>query len=449
MKKILTTLTMAALCIIGTAAMAQHPQTGAEKRTTSEPKETQAQTNCQQQTANCQQQAPNGQQLTAAPNCPNHHMDKCQVAGNPQHQGCAQGHEGCQKEHHGMPHHDGCKEGHHGMPQHDCCNEGHGHHHSFQPHGKTIVTLFEHVGATSTSEGWSVDGFQMERAYLGYEYQFSPAWSTTVILDAQQGNGLSIERVFVKNAFAKYHRDGLTIMAGIVPTVQGTLAESNWGYRYVAKSFYDLNGFGQTADLGIYAKYDINDMFSADLSVLNGEGFRRIQMDNDFLYGAGLTFKPYKEFTLRVYGDINTHRDTINYADTMQSMKKNLQVFAGYDGKHFRLGADYNWQWGSNLLKGQVLNGLSIYATGKITPKFNIFARYDKGYAKDKIVINPTTGAIGLAENWSTINNDQDIFLGVEYRINKLISLAPAIQYHIFADNTNKMYAYLSAKVAF
>lgn len=289
----------------------------------------------------------------------------------------------------------------------------------------------------------------MERAYLGYEYQFSPAWSTTVILDAQQGNSLSIERVFVKNAFAKYHRDGLTIMAGIVPTVQGTLAESNWGYRYVAKSFYDLNGFGQTADLGIYAKYDINDMFSADLSVLNGEGFRRIQMDNDFLYGAGLTFKPYKEFTLRVYGDINTHRDTITYADTMQSMKKNLQVFAGYDGKHFRLGADYNWQWGSNLLKGQVLNGLSIYATGKITPKFNIFARYDKGYAKDKIVINPTTGAIGLAENWSTINNDQDIFLGVEYRINKLISLAPAIQYHIFADNTNKMYAYLSAKVAF
>lgn len=424
MKKIITSLTLAALLVMGANAMAQHPQTGAEKTTCCDkPTQAPADKPCCNE-AKHPGQHPNCAQLQKGPECHQHnHMAQCHEHGNPAN----------------------CE-----APKHDCCAEGHhGHqHHGFHPHGKAIVTLFEHVGATSSASGWDINGFQMERAYLGYEYQFSPAWSTTVILDAQQGTGASIERVFVKNAFAKYHRDGLTVMAGIVPTVQGTLAESNWGYRYVAKSFYDLNGFGQTADLGVYAKYDINDMFSADLSILNGEGFRRIQMDNDFLYGAGFTFKPYKEFTLRVYGDINTHRDTIMVADTMRSMKKNLQVFAGYDGKHFRLGADYNWQWSSNLAKGNVLNGLSVYATGKITPKFNIFARYDKGYAKDKIIITPA-GDPTFAENWSTINGDQDIFLGVEYRINKLISLAPAIQYHIFADNTNYMYAYLSAKVAF
>lgn len=422
MKKIITSLTLAALVLMGANAMAQHPQTGAEKKTCCEQNQKAPADKpcCNEAKASADQ--PTCAAVQRGPECHGQHHDQCKA--------------------------DACQ---HPAPKADCCKEGHehGHHHGFRPQGKAIVTLFEHVGATSTTSGWDINGFQMERAYLGYEYQFAPAWSTTVILDAQQGSGLSIERVFVKNAFAKYHRDGLTVMAGIVPTVQGTLAESNWGYRYVAKSFYDLNGFGQTADLGIYAKYDINDMFSADLSILNGEGFRSIQMDNDFLYGTGLTFKPYKQFTLRAYADINTHRDTITYADTMQSMKKNLQLFAGYDGKHFRLGADYNWQWGSQLHKGHVLNGLSIYATGKITPKFNIFARYDKGYAKDKIIINPTTGAIGLDDNWASINGAQDIFLGMEYRINKVFCLSPAIQYHIFADNTNKLYAYLSAKVAF
>lgn len=434
MKKILTTLALGALIIMGTNAMAQHPQTGAERKTHIENKDTQAPaTNASCKEGEKAGEKPCCDKLQKGPECQGHkHMEQCQAS---------------------APHHDCCQEGHrHSMPKPDCCAEGHHahQHHAFHPHGKAIVTLFEHVGATSTDNGWDINGFQMERAYLGYEYQFSPAWSTTVILDAQQGNGTSIDRVFVKNAFAKYHRDGLTVMAGIVPTVQGTLAESNWGYRYVAKSFYDLNGFGHTADLGIYAKYDINDMFSADLSILNGEGFRRIQMDNDLLYGAGLTFKPYKQFFVRAYADINTRMlDTTIMNDTLRSMKKNVQLSAGYDGKHFRLGADYNWQWGSNLMKGQVLNGLSIYASGKITPKFNIFARYDKGYAKDKILLDDNGILAGLADSWSTINDGQDIFLGVEYRINKLISLAPAIQYHIFADNTNYMYAYLSAKVAF
>lgn len=399
MKKLFCSFALAAWVMMGANVMAQQPQ-GAELK------------------ADCHQQQP----------------EKC-AADKP----CC--HNGKQHEDHAQ-----CAQHHQATAGAHACH--HDHQHAFRPHGDVIVTLFEHVGATSTDNGWNINGFEMERAYFGYKYQFDPKWSATVILDAQQGNGTGIEHVFVKNAFAKYHSHGLTVMAGIVPTVQGTLAESCWGYRYVAKSMYDLNGYGNTADLGVYAQYEICDILSADVSVLNGEGFRKIQLDNDFLYGAGLTFSPYKGFNLRVYGDVQT--DELAKTDTTRGAQKNVQIHAGYDHKKFRLGADYNWQFNSGYGKGQTVNGFSLYATGKITPKFNIFARYDNGFSKDKLYVEAVDAAGNVTSTpWSYAKDGQDIFCGVEYRINKLISLAPALWYHINPDNTNSLYAYLSAKVAF
>lgn len=416
MKKIITTLTFAVAIMLGTTAMAQHHHHDGKEC-------------CQQNTNNtelkCQDKpcCKEGQKEAAV-----------------EHQCCAQ--EKCKDHQH--PHH----------AQNACCKEGemHNHHnghaHEFRPNGKVIVNLFEHFGATSTSTGWNQNGFQMERAYFGYKYQFSPEWSTTVILDAQQGNGLNIEHVFLKNAFVQYSSKGLTVSAGVIPTVQGTMAENCWGYRYVARSMYDLYGYGNTADLGIFVKYDINDILSADLSMLNGEGFRKIQLNDHYLYGAGITFSPYKGFNLRVYGDIQTTdtnavlNSTLSGADTSYtpSARKNLQVHAGYDNKYFRVGAEYNWQFCSDFTKGHLATGLSVYATGKVTPRLNIFARYDRGVSKDNSL---------LATAWNYNQNGQNMFFGVDYRINKMVAIAPAVQYHIDPANNTTLYAYLSGKISF
>lgn len=402
MKKMTFLFALAAFVMMGSNAMAQQPVNGGEHKEC-----------CKQQSLE--------KQASDKPCCDKENATEAKCDHH-QHHGNCQGHRGeCQ--------------GHQG----ECRQHAGEHHHhqpAFRPHGDVIVTLFEHFGATSTNSGWDINGFETERAYFGYKYQFDPKWSATVILDAQQGNGTGIERVFAKNAFVKYHNHGLTLMAGIVPTVQGTLAESNWGYRYVAKSMYDLNGYGNTADLGFYAQYDLNDLFSFDLSVLNGEGFRKIQLDNDLLYGAGITFSPYKGFKMRVYGDLQTADEA--EVDTTKGAQKNLQIHAGYDHKKFRVGAEYNWQWNNNSDLGHVIHGFSCYATGKITNKFNIFARYDNGTSLDKV-----------NEIWAYGKDGQDIFCGVEYRVNKMVAISPAIRYHIFTDNTNSLYAYLSAKVAF
>lgn len=442
MKKLIVTFSLAAFIMMGANVMAQQPTNPEQHKQCKE---------------HCDKDRPEHQ----CAHHPGHGQpgQDCCKQGQPQpgkdccHQGQPQpGQPAC---HHGQPQ-PGQPACHHGQPQpgQDCCKQGQPQPgqdccKKDEPKGKAIITLFEHFGATNTSDGWNQNGFQMERAYFGYQVQFNQKWSSTVILDAAQSNGFNTERVFLKNAFVKYNNKGLTLMGGVIPTVQGTLAEQCWGYRYVARSMYDLYGYGNTADLGAYAQYRFTDWFSADMSMLNGEGFRKLQLDDHYLYGAGLTFKPFEHFTFRVYGDLQCHDlDSTYVQDSAANLdttiytvaRKNVQFFAGYDHKYFRIGAEYNLQFASDFYAGHTATGLSVYATGKVNPRMNIFARYDRGVSKDNSL---------LATAWKYGNNGQNVFFGVDYRINKYVSVAPAVQYHINHDNSTSLYAYLSGKISF
>lgn len=83
-----------------------------------------------------------------------------------------------------------------------------------------------------------------------------------------------------------------TLDFGLVKTEQFSLQESFWGYRYILKSFDDEYKFGPSADMGIIGKYRFNDYISADLSFTNGEGYKKINKDNNYRYGAGVTLTP-------------------------------------------------------------------------------------------------------------------------------------------------------------
>ena len=331
--------------------------------------------------------------------------------------------------------------------QHQCQHhEGHCNHDAFRPHGQAIVTLFEHFGATNTADGWTQNGFQMERAYFGYKYMFDPHWTATVIFDASEAATNGIEHVFVKNANVQYKNHRFTAIAGIINSSQAVLAEKYWGLRYVARSMYDLYGYGNTADLGFNLKYDIAPWLSADFSMLNGEGFRKIQLDNHYLYGLGLNISPIEHFDIRIYGDIQTHdtnalsvsRGTLADTAVNPVARKNVHFFAGYDHRYFRIGAEYNMRFACNYLPGDNATGLSVYAVGKINPKLNLFCRYDRGVSSDNDL---------LSTAFQYANDGQNIFAGVDYRINKLVAVSPAIQYHITPAGATSLYAYLSCKV--
>ncbi len=350
-------------------------------------------------------------------NCP-HHAEPGQTA--------------CQ--HEGQPAQHKCS--HEGQPGHQCghaCGEGTPE--TFRPHGKAIINLFQHVGLTYNNGEWSPNGFQMERCYLGYQYNLNPHWKATVIFDAAEGNTTgSIEHVFVKNAYVEYKHKGLAVCAGIVPTINDMLAEKVWGLRYVGRTMFDLYNYGNMADLGFTVRYDVCSWFSADVSMLNGEGFRKIQLDDHYQYVLGLDFRPLKGLSVRLSGDIHPYDDPADPGSI--TSRSDLHLSAGYDHRLFRLGADYN----RAILDGgsDACDGISAYAIGKLNPKLDLYLRYDNGTK----MANTLT--------YATDDDVESLMIGVDYKINKMVAVSPTLQYQVTNTSTTtdkSLCAYLSCKV--
>ncbi len=300
--------------------------------------------------------------------------------------------------------------------------------------GKVILTTFGNFhSAFSSVEGVEpVAAFELERAYLGYDYRLDEHWGAKVVYDMGKGDDESLQRVgYVKNAYVSYCCGALLVQAGLTNTRTFHTQEKAWGYRYVAKSFMDENKWASSADLGIMAEYKLADWLVADVSVFNGEGYKQLQADNQFLYGLGLTLTPLAGVQLRAYGDIKpTALDSL-------SNQALMALAVCYHNEKFSLGVEYNMMRNYNYLAGHTLRGLSLYASGRLGSSLSLYARYDKGTSADEKNI------------WSYSRDGQTLIAGLQWKVNKLFSLAPNFRVN-YNDKTasTTYFATLSAKVS-
>ena len=147
---------------------------------------------------------------------------------------------------------------------------------TFKPSGKPFVKIYTDFQRNfSNGKGRSL--FAVTRAYLGYKYAFSKHFSTKVNLDVgNPGFGKLQMTAYLKNAYVQYNKNGLTARLGLIDTYIFHLQENIWGKRYLFKSFQDRYGFGPSADLGVSIAYQLNSFVSVDISILNGEGYKKI-----------------------------------------------------------------------------------------------------------------------------------------------------------------------------
>ncbi|CCZ06994.1 hypothetical protein [Culturomica sp.] len=272
--------------------------------------------------------------------------------------------------------------------------------------GKPIVTLFANYH-TGLGHANSSSGFELDRAYLGYQFKLTENFGGKVIFDIGETNlkGADLERVaYVKNAMLSWTPGNFTLDFGLVKTEQFSLQESFWGYRYILKSFDDEYKFGPSADMGIIGKYRFNDYISADLSFTNGEGYKKINKDNNYRYGAGVTLTPVTDLTFRIYGDIYTGN-----SDSTEN-QSNLSLFAGYRHKLFRIGAEYNKLWNATFTEGNNKDGYSVYTSVNAGKKFTVFGRYDYLHSQEE-QFRETDG--------------QRILAGVQYTPIRFLKLSP------------------------
>ena len=295
-----------------------------------------------------------------------------------------------------------------------------------EPKGKAIVQVFGNFSTGFGSENTS-RGFELERSYLGYEYKLADGLSIKSVLDIGKSSDVSDNNrlAYVKNAMVSWKKGNMTLNGGLISTTQFNFQEKFWGYRYIMKDFQDMYKFGSSADLGISAAYKFAEWISADAIIVNGEGYKKIQINDGLNYGAGVTLTPAKGFQIRLYGGINEG------ADDTQKDKFNFAAFAGYKGEKFSIGAEYNIMENASNKKDADQNGYSIFTSVKLAKNTELYARFDDLNSKD---------------DWNIAKDEQAAIIGAQFKLGKYVKLAPNFRMNIpkAEGAKDKCYAYIN-----
>ena len=297
--------------------------------------------------------------------------------------------------------------------------------------GEFIIKVFSnfHTGFGAANND---RGFAMDRSYFGYQYYVGNGLSFKAVMDVGQSSNVNdLQRIaFIKNAQVSWKKERLTLHGGLISTTSFKVQEDFWGYRYMKMVLQDYYKFASSADLGLSAAYKFADWISGDVIVVNGEGYKKLQVNDGLQYGAGLTIKPIKNLTLRLYGSLNEGGN-----DNAEDIGI-YAFFAGYKHEKFSLGAEWNMMQNAKNVTDANLEGVSVYSTVKLSGMVNAFARYDNIWSKN---------------DWNISKDESTYMAGVEIRPCQYIKIAPNVRYHDAKSPMAKdtYYLYLSCFFGF
>ena len=300
-----------------------------------------------------------------------------------------------------------------------------------EPKGKAIVQVFGnfHTGFGNENDN---RGFELERTYLGYEYNLGKGLTVKGVMDIGKSSDVSdYQRIaYIKNAMVQWKTGNLTLSGGLISTTQFNFQEKFWGYRYVMKSFQDEYKFGSSADLGLSAAYKLADWITADAIIVNGEGYKKIQKNDGLNYGLGATFTLLNGLQIRLYGGINECREEDKEDIT------NLAAFVGYKCNEFTIGAEYNYMANVSNKEDADLSGYSIFASANLSKETSLFARFDDLHSKN---------------DWNISKDESAAIFGAQFKLGKYVKVAPNFRMSKpKADGAkNSCYAYVNCYVGF
>ncbi len=299
----------------------------------------------------------------------------------------------------------------------------------FKPGGKPEVRIFTNF-TSSFSDGENFNKFDVGRAYLGYLYDFSQTFRGRITYDV--GNtGVSKAHYsgFLKFAYLQYHTEKFTLTGGMIPTLQYDITDQKWGYRYIVNPFHNEYGFGTAADLGISAEYKFAPWFSADLILVNGEGFKLVEGDSAFKAGVGVKIYPVKNLLIR------------GYFDTMEKDGANQQtseLLAVYENSKFKLSGAYSFQKDNKLVKWNNLSGYTVNGSLFLKNNITLIGRYD--------LLESVTNT-NAAREWNLSKDGQFFLAGIEFAPVKGVKIAPNYQGWKPADETQPFISRISLHV--
>ncbi|NDV68843.1 hypothetical protein [Dysgonomonas sp. 25] len=316
---------------------------------------------------------------------------------------------------------------------------------AFKPSGKIIARAFIDYSTGLSSNTNEDTGFDITRAFLGYNYKFTPTLEAQVIIDGASGKDEKGNyEVYLRNAYVRWRDYGFDVSVGEIGMLAFNVQEKYWYHRYVLKSFQDQNKMHHSVDVGVTAAYQFAPSLSADVTIANGEGYKKVKKNESTRYALGLTYKPVKNMVLRAYGDIYTKKDTLMRDDlpagVLDATYKNqysMALFAGYMDERVSGGVEYSRVFNKGFIDKKSYYGYSAYASVKIAPKWRVYARYDNMDSK-----SPSN----FTDPWNS-NDGQLMISGIEFQPVKQLKISPNIR-NINPDR-NKSEQYLFINLEF
>lgn len=316
-----------------------------------------------------------------------------------------------------------------------------------QSKGKVSATFFMNYHNDLTEGALQKSAFEIERAYLGYDYTFNDKLSAKVIMDVGKDDG-SDYTYYLKAAQVDYKAlDWAKFSIGMIGLNQFSDQEKNWGYRYIYKSFQDVSGFGTSTDVGVNSELKLHKNVTMNLFVLNGEGFKKVQdLYGKYKVGGNVVYQPMDALTFKVYYSELDSKKLVGTTIVENPTVKNVALFAGYDKDKLRFGVEYN-----KMLDGKKftdanldhdLSGYSIYSTYAITDKIDVFGRYDF-LESNKVGVSTT--------NWNAEKDGNAVLLGAQY--SPLKGVKTSLNYRLWnyemSSKNDLSYVYLNLELKF
>ncbi len=277
--------------------------------------------------------------------------------------------------------------------------------------GKPFATIYANFYKGITGSAIGEAAFALERGYIGYEYYFSPEFYGKINVDVGSPDDISpfskIRRyAYFKNAFLRYSGSQLQIEFGLISLKHFSLQEDIWERRYLMKTLADEHRLGSSADLGVNFNYNFSEKISADLTIMNGEGYTSLQMDDIFKYSLATTVQFPNNFISRIGYDLMHNVIT----------ESTIFLFSSYDFRskwniagEFIVKQNYGWRDNHDIF------GYSFFGKYKFNNHYQLFARYDK------ISSNILEGEVNP---WHLTDDGTSLIAGIQYNPIKNIKLA-------------------------
>lgn len=285
---------------------------------------------------------------------------------------------------------------------------------AFQPSGKAFGSIHWNYHFDLGEDASPRNTFQLTRAYLGYKYKMSEDISLKVTFDGSANGGVTDYTVFLKAAQLDWKvASPLKLSLGLIGTKQFKTQEKLFGYRYVSKTVQDQYGFGSSADFGVNAEYKLMDNLKANLFILNGEGYKKVQ-DNDgrMRVGGSLVYEPVDGLTVQAFYDNyggNVRNDSNVVVEDTASIHT-LSFHAGYKSGNFRVGAEYNIQNNgtkyNRIAEGHSGKTIALFGAYTISDKFELFGEWFN-YKSNTLE--------GATESWNAGTDGNFIVAGAQY----------------------------------